>query len=340
MVRLRDALERCPRTWCGAPRFARSDPLVSIGIRHFGTTAGACLEVALRNALPADAQNAADDVLSSRSIASIDLAKAGPSPPRRKSLARKQLSAPTVTYTFSELRRNAILLLAAGALFGACSTCDARCSDDPESGQPHTCEGRSPQVPLQPFSFDSPIQTRRAIQVAYYAPKAIPRAQVPDSDSLDSPGWWNEPSSRTQPIVPGSRAILRNGIAYAPSDAPHRVKQAIWAVNTIRHKPYEWGGGHGSFYDSGYDCSGAVSFALHYAGALSQPLPSSDFLRYGDRGRGRWITVYSRNGHTFAVIAGLRLDTTDFRYGGDVGPRWYTEPRSTWGFSARHPVGL
>jgi hypothetical protein len=134
--------------------------------------------------------------------------------------------------------------------------------------------------------------------------------------------------------------MLRGGIAYAPANAPDQVKEAIWSVNTIRHKPYHWGGGHGSFYDSGYDCSGAVSFALHSAGALGQPLPSSEFLRFGERGRGRWITIYSRRGHTFAVIAGLRLDTTDFRYGGDVGPRWYTEDRSTWGFSARHPSGL
>jgi hypothetical protein len=134
--------------------------------------------------------------------------------------------------------------------------------------------------------------------------------------------------------------MLRHGVAYAPANAPQRVKEAIWAVNSIRHKPYHWGGGHGSFYDSGYDCSGAVSYALHFAGLLGQPLPSSDFLRYGDYGRGRWITVYSRHGHTFAMIAGLRLDTTDLGHGGDVGPRWYTEGRSTWGFSARHPAGL
>ncbi len=141
-------------------------------------------------------------------------------------------------------------------------------------------------------------------------------------------------------MVPGNRAILRNGIAYAPSNAPDRVKNAIWAVNAIRSRPYVWGGGHGSFHDYGYDCSGTVSFALHYASALNQPLPSSDFLRYGERGRGRWITIYSRRGHTFAMIAGLRLDTTDFRYGTDVGPRWHIDGRDTHGFDARHPAGL
>lgn len=141
-------------------------------------------------------------------------------------------------------------------------------------------------------------------------------------------------------MVDGSRAVLRNGIAYAPSNAPDRVKHAIWAVNEIRRKPYVWGGGHGSFYDRGYDCSGTVSFALHNAGLLKSPLPSSDLMRYGERGRGRWFTIYSRHGHTFAMIAGLRLDTTDFRRGGDVGPRWHNDYRDTRGFVATHPAGL
>jgi len=133
---------------------------------------------------------------------------------------------------------------------------------------------------------------------------------------------------------------LRNGIAYAPSRAPQNVKNAIWAANTLRRKPYVWGGGHGSFYDHGYDCSGSVSYALHGAGVLAAPLPSSDLMRYGERGRGRWITIYSRSGHTFAVIAGLRLDTTDLGRGGDVGPRWYVDGRDTRGFVARHPAGF
>jgi len=143
-----------------------------------------------------------------------------------------------------------------------------------------------------------------------------------------------------RPTVGGSRAVLRNGIAYAPSRAPERVKDAIWAANTLRRKPYVWGGGHGSFNDYGYDCSGSVSYALRGAGLLSAPIPSTDFLRYGERGRGRWITIYSRPGHTFAVIAGLRFDTTDMGHGGNVGPRWYMDGRSLRGFQARHPAGF
>jgi hypothetical protein len=189
-------------------------------------------------------------------------------------------------------------------------------------------------VPLQPFSVDKKATN---VNVAYYAPHAVPHATRAYQDDEET----GLPSHHASgPTVPGSRAALRNGVAYAPANAPERVKNAIWAVNTIRTRPYHWGGGHRSFFDSGYDCSGTVSFALHYAGVLAAPLPSSDLLRYGERGRGRWITIYSRHGHTFAMIAGLRLDTTDFRYGGDVGPRWHLDGRDTWGFEARHPVGL
>jgi cell wall-associated NlpC family hydrolase len=171
---------------------------------------------------------------------------------------------------------------------------------------------------------------------------ASPRAEELDQDEDQDQDRENGRVEQRgdRPMVSGSRAVLRNGIAYAPSHAPQSVKNAIWAANTLRRKPYVWGGGHGSFYDRGYDCSGTVSFALHSAGALSSPLPSSDLMRYGERGRGRWMTIYSRSGHTFAVIAGLRLDTTDLGRGGDVGPRWYAYGRDTGGYVARHPVGM
>jgi len=182
-------------------------------------------------------------------------------------------------------------------------------------------------VPFQPFL------------VAYYTPRTFrPRRPAYDNESPVSNASIEQ--SGAHPTVSGNRAVIRHGVAYAPSNAPDSVKNAIWAVNSICNRPYVWGGGHGSFHDSGYDCSGTVSYALHYAGALNQPLASSELTRFGERGHGRWITVYSRHGHTFAVIAGLRLDTTDFRYGGDVGPRWHEDGRDTWGFEARHPAKL
>jgi cell wall-associated NlpC family hydrolase len=183
----------------------------------------------------------------------------------------------------------------------------------------------------------------KPIRVAYStsgrAQTAPPRAEEVDQDQ-DNEQIGRVEQRGDRPMVSGNRAILRNGVAYAPSHAPQSVKNAIWAANGLRRKPYIWGGGHGTFYDHGYDCSGTVSFALHGAGVLNSPLPSSDLMRFGESGRGRWMTVYSRSGHTFAVIAGLRLDTTDLGRGGDVGPRWYDCSRDTSGYVARHPVGM
>lgn len=143
--------------------------------------------------------------------------------------------------------------------------------------------------------------------------------------------------SAGEPTVPGEVAVLRGGIAYAPEKAPLAVKRAIWAVNTIVRKPYRWGGGHGTFNDLGYDCSGTVSFMLHHAGLLHEPAPSRGLLTFGEPGAGRWITVYARAGHVFAVVCGLRLDTTGTRE--QEGPRWRAEPRHPSGFTARHSRG-
>lgn len=143
------------------------------------------------------------------------------------------------------------------------------------------------------------------------------------------------------PIVPGRFARLNHGVACAPAKAPLAVKRAIWAANQLRKWPYRFGGGHRSFLDSGYDCSGTVSYALGAAGLIRIPMSSRELLHYGKHGRGKWITVYARNGHAFAVIAGLRLDTTAWdRQTQPYAPRWHLEIRPPRGFESRHPVGL
>lgn len=143
------------------------------------------------------------------------------------------------------------------------------------------------------------------------------------------------------PIVRGSAAVLRGRDAAAPSAAPLAVKRAIWAANQLRGKRYRYGGGHRSFRDSAYDCSGTVSYALAAAGLVSMPLNSSDLRNYGTRGEGKWITIYARNGHAFAVIAGLRLDTTAWNDSSRRhAPRWQPMPRKMTGFEVRHPPGL
>jgi cell wall-associated NlpC family hydrolase len=125
--------------------------------------------------------------------------------------------------------------------------------------------------------------------------------------------------------------------AIAPAGAPPAVVAAIAAANRITDRPYRYGGGHRSVEDSGYDCSGAVSYALIGAGLLDAPLPSGPLMRYGDAGPGEWITVYAHGGHAFVVIAGLRFDTSGR---GEKGPRWRAEPRGGSGYTVRHPPGL
>jgi cell wall-associated NlpC family hydrolase len=129
------------------------------------------------------------------------------------------------------------------------------------------------------------------------------------------------------------KAKLVDGKAIPPANAPERVVAVIEAANEIRNKPYKWGGGHGSWKDRGYDCSGAVSYALHGGRMLKSPLASGDLMRWGNRGKGDWITVYAHGGHVYAVIAGLRWDTS--MTPGD-GPGWSKQQRSSSGFTARH----
>jgi hypothetical protein len=138
------------------------------------------------------------------------------------------------------------------------------------------------------------------------------------------------------------RATLVNGYAVAPPDAPPKVRAAIAAANRIVGKPYKYGGGHAQVEDSGYDCSGTISYALRGARLLRTPLDSSGFMRWGLPGKGRWITVYTNPGHAFVVIAGLRLDTSAAgeRLNSGRGPRWRTTARVTRGFSARHAEGF
>lgn len=159
-------------------------------------------------------------------------------------------------------------------------------------------------------------------------------------DSL--PDLTNDPASSSAPRAPapvdGQSAVLgSDGLAAAPAGAPQAVKDAIAAANAIVGRPYLWGGGHGSFESSGYDCSGAVSYALHGGGLISSPLDSTGLTTWGEPGEGNWITVYGNSGHAYAVIAGLRWDTSGT---GGSGPRWHSDARSSAGFIARHPSGL
>ncbi len=179
--------------------------------------------------------------------------------------------------------------------------------------------------------------------VAVSAPAAA--SQQPASTTTGGSGLMGPAipvSTPSHPIVPGTRAKIIHGVAYAPADAPIQVRRAIWAGNKIRLKPYVYGGGHGSFISAGYDCSGSVSYVLHAAGLVGTPMDSSDFMGWGRHGLGHWITVYTNPGHAFVEIAGIRLDTSaegDPHPAPGSGPRWRPLLQGTSGYLARHPAG-
>jgi hypothetical protein len=161
----------------------------------------------------------------------------------------------------------------------------------------------------------------------------------PATESTPTPG-----STECTTTPEGTRSCLEVapatfvlGAAAPPETAPPAVKAAIAAANLIRTRPYIWGGGHARFASPGYDCSGAVSFALHGAGLITTPMDSSEMMGWGVPGKGRWITIYANPEHAFAVIDGLRWDTAGDESG--TGPRWHPEMTSTAGFVARHPAG-
>jgi peptidoglycan hydrolase CwlO-like protein len=156
------------------------------------------------------------------------------------------------------------------------------------------------------------------------------------SSQIASAGGSVPTSSTPAPLTPGESAeYISESQASVPSAAPPAVAAAIEAANSIATTPYIWGGGHGSFESSGYDCSGAVSFALHGGGFLESPLDSTGLETWGEPGAGHWITVYANSSHAWMIIAGLAFDTV-----GGPGPRWHPElVDSPEGFIARHPPG-
>jgi hypothetical protein len=149
-----------------------------------------------------------------------------------------------------------------------------------------------------------------------------------------------DPSAPANSGTPGVATLQADGSALAPPDAPRPVRKAINAANRIRTLPYKWGGGHRKWKDTGYDCSGAVSYVLHAAGLLKKSAMDSGTLgrRWGKPGLGRWITVYGNKQHAFAVIAGLRWDTSAVGEPVNNGsvPRWRSTQRSPSGYNARY----
>jgi cell wall-associated NlpC family hydrolase len=130
---------------------------------------------------------------------------------------------------------------------------------------------------------------------------------------------------------------LPNGVAVPPLESPQAVRDIIQAGDEIARTPYLWGGGHGKWLDHGYDCSGSVSFVLASAGLLDRSLVAAEFMRWGEPGPGKWVSIYASPTHVFMRVAGIRFDTVARA---QTGSRWVNQWTDTSRYVARHPSGL
>ena len=179
-------------------------------------------------------------------------------------------------------------------------------------------------------------ERREAMESLESREEALSNNLASISNQIASEGGPAPTGEVPAPLTSGQEAqVISESEASAPASAPDAVKSAISAANAIATTPYIWGGGHGFFESSGYDCSGAVSYALHGGGFLESPLDSTGLETWGEPGPGQWITVYANAEHAWMVIAGIAFDTV-----GGPGPRWHNPwVDSPEGFIARHPAG-
>ena len=172
-----------------------------------------------------------------------------------------------------------------------------------------------------------------------FGPATRPPSSASSAAAASRPTASSAPRRGPRSAMPAMSTVLkRSGSTPRPSGAgPEQVRRIIAAANRIAGKPYKYGGGHGNWNDSGYDCSGSVSYALHGAGLLDSALTSGDFMSWGAAGKGRWVTIYANPGHVYMVVNGRRFDTTGRD---ESGSRWQSRSRSSAGYTVRHPPGL
>lgn len=225
---------------------------------------------------------------------------------------------------------------------------------DPDPVETATAGEETPEADLPALPWEAepaettapprkePIRPPERNGVAIGGPESMPPASAGSNGSYTPPSPEEREAMRAQTHaagIPADRAALLLGdTAIAPFAAPPPIQGAISAANQITDQPYRWGGGHASWRSAGYDCSGAVSYALAGAGLLRAPATSGQLMSWGAPGTGKWLTVYANEGHVYAVIAGLRWDTVGNARGD--GPRWHPADAYPSGYVARHIPGL
>ncbi len=210
-------------------------------------------------------------------------------------------------------------------------------------GQRHLAANEVPD-PEAARSFPAPASARHkaAITPSTAAEAAVAPGAPSDAEIRRELGQMHaaERAAQRQNLTPvaGGESIGGNGTITPPPGVPAVIAQVIAGANAIADFPYVYGGGHASFVDNAYDCSGSVSYALAAGGLLSAPLTSGDLESWGAPGPGKWITVYANAGHTYMYIDGILYDTAG--RSGVYASRWQVGAVNNSGYVARHWPGL
>jgi len=246
------------------------------------------------------------------------------------------------------VRRRLVVSSVLAAVAAAVLVVAVSSSGKPPAPAGQLAAGTSEPRAERPVTSDPlPTRNRRARAVEPVSGESAASAALPveaDSGPVGRPTGAASSTSRperdmgpTSDVAISAADVLKNGIALPPIEAPSAVREIIQAGNDIARAPYLWGGGHGKWQDTGYDCSGSISYALASAGLLNAPLASGPLMSWGKPGKGKWVTIYSNPGHVWMSVAGVRFDTSGQR---NTGSRWQKSLRPTAGYVARHPPGL
>jgi cell wall-associated NlpC family hydrolase len=236
--------------------------------------------------------------------------------------------------------RRRTLLLCLLALVVVLAGCGATVETTPRAEVKASHKAELPPLPKPRPKLVEPVagQVASAVDETATSGAAAPETAAPKPTGPASGAL--EHKDAPSAINGGTRnaTALDNGVALPPLEAPAEVLKIIEAGNAIARTPYKWGGGHGRFLDTGYDCSGSVSFALYAAGLIAGPSDSGGLMSWGKAGPGKWVTIFSSPGHVYMEVAGIRFDTSGAQA---TGSRWQNDLRGRRpGFVARHPPGL